>query len=160
MTSGWVTVESHHAKARLAAPAMQPLKHDFGKSLGCPHHIGGVDGFVRGHQHKGVHIGFMSRFGGIPGRDDIVMDALDHVLFDDGYVLVGRGVIHGLYPVGLQNIAQPKLVMGIADESDQIEGERILIGEGAQFTLDVVQRQFGHFEQNQPLRTQADDLPA
>ena len=42
----------------------------------------------------------------------------------------------------------------------ELDVQRILLGERAQLAFDVVERELGHFEQNQPLGAQADDLPA
>src|SRR5882724_3736033 len=152
--------ESHHAKPRLAAAPMQTLQDDFGESLGRTHDIGGIHGLVGRYQNEGVHVGFMRRFGGVPRRNHIVVDALDDVLFDDGDMFVGGRVIHGLYPVRLQDVAQSKFMVSVADQADQLDGQGMLSRESLQLTLDVVERQFRHFEQDQPLRAQADDLPA
>src|SRR5882672_5659221 len=97
--------ESHHAKPRLAAAPMQALQDDFGESLGRTHDVGGIHGLVGRYQDEGLHLGFMRRFGGVPGGDDVVMNALDDVLFDDGHMFVSGRVVHGLYPVRLQDVA-------------------------------------------------------
>src|SRR3984957_21086628 len=139
---------------------MQALQDDLGESLGRTHDIGGVHGLVGGHQDKSLHLGLMSRFGGIPGGDDVVVNSLDDVLLDDGHVLVGGGVVNRLDSICLQDVAQTKLVMGVADESDQIDGKRVLIRKGSQFALNVVQGKLGHFEQDEALWAQTNDLPA
>src|ERR1035437_4940855 len=91
--------ETHHAKPRLATAPMQALQDDFSESLGRTHDIGGVHGLVGRYQDKGLYLGFMRRFGGIPGRDDVVVDPFNDILFDNGYMFVGSSVVHGLYPV-------------------------------------------------------------
>ena len=50
--------------------------------------------------------------------------------------------------------------MRIADETDQFELHRLLFGQRAKLSFDVVEREFGHFEQDQAPRLQPDDLPA
>ena len=90
----------------------------------------------------------------------LLVNALDHVLLDDRHVLVGGGVIDGLHPIGHQNLAHAQLVMGVADQADQIDGEGMLIGERAKLPLDVVERELRHLEQHQTLWAQADDLSA
>ncbi len=107
--------EPHHAKARLAAPPMQPLQDDFGEPLGRTHDIGGVHGLVGRHQNESFHFRFMSRFGGIPRGDDVVVDPLDDVLFDDRDMFVRSGVVNGLHAIRLQDVAQAELVVRVAD---------------------------------------------
>ena len=121
--------ESHHAKPRLAAAPMQSLQDDFREALGGTHHVGGVDRLVGGHQHERIHIGLVRGLGGVPGGDHIVVDPLDDILLDDRHVFVCSGVVHGLHPIGLHDVAQAGLVMGIADQPDQIDRQRMLVGE-------------------------------
>src|SRR6202051_4711806 len=83
----------------------------------------------------------------------------DDVLFDDRDMFVRRSVVHGLHAVRLQDVAQAKLVVSVADQSNQIDGHAMLIRESAQLALTVVERQFGNFKQHQPFRAQAYDLP-
>ncbi len=157
---GQYIAEAHHAESRLAAAPLQTLQHDFGEALGRAHHIGGIDRLVGRYQNEGLDVGLMRRLGRIPGGDDIVINARDDILFDDGHMLVGGRVVHRLHAVGRENIAQAKSVVRIADETDQIDLHRMFFGQRAQLSFDVVERQFGHFEQHQPTWVQSDDLPA
>ncbi len=118
---GQYVAESHHAKARLAAATMQPLQHDFGEALGRAHDVGRIHRLVGRDQHEGFDLGLVRRLRGIPGGDDIVVNALDDVLFHNRYMFVGRRVVNGLHPVGVKDLAHAKLVMRIADEPDQLD---------------------------------------
>ena len=139
---------------------VERLQHHFREALGRSHDIGRIHGLVGRYQHEGLDLGLVRGFRRVPGRDHVVVDALDDVLLDDRHMLVRARVIHRLDAVGQENLAHPLLVMSIADEPDELDLQRILLGDGAQFALDVVERELRHFEQHQPLRAQPDDLTA
>ena len=75
---------------------LQGLQHQLREALRGSHDVDGVHRLIGRDQHEGLDPGLARRLGGVPGADDVVVDALDHVVLDDRHVLVGGGVIEGL----------------------------------------------------------------
>ncbi len=121
--------ESHHAEARLRAATMQALQHHLGEALGRAHHVGRIDRLVGRDEHEGLDLGLVRSLGRVPGRDHIVVNALDHVLLDDRHVLVRGRVIDRLDPVGLEDLAHALLLVTVADQADELHVQGILFRE-------------------------------
>ena len=92
--------EAHHAEARVRGALLQRLQHQLRQALGGAHDVRRVHRLVGRDQHEGLDPGLERRFRRVPGADDVVVDALDHVVLDDRHVLVGGRVVDRLHAEG------------------------------------------------------------
>ena len=142
--------EAHHAEARVRGALLQGLQHQLGQALGGAHDVGGIDRLVGRDQHEGLDAGLEGRLGRVPRADDVVVDALDHVVLDDRHVLVGGGVIDGLHAEGGEHLAHAVAVMRVAEQRHDLHRQLLVRRDLLQLALDVVERQLRHLEQHQP----------
>ena len=83
------------------------LKHEFGKTLGCAHHAGGIDGLVGRDQYERLDACFDSRTRRVHCADNIIVYAFEKVLFNNGHMLVGGRVVDSLDAEGLHHFGNP-----------------------------------------------------
>ncbi len=100
---------------------LQRLQHQLGQALGRAHDVGGIHRLVGRDQHEGLHPGLERSLGRVPGADDVVVDALDHVVLDDRHVLVGGGVIHRLHAEGREHFTHAMPVVRIAEQRHDLD---------------------------------------
>jgi hypothetical protein len=96
----------------------------------------------------------------MPGADDVVVDALDHVVFDDRHMLVGRRVVERLHAKGRDRTAHPVTVMHGTEQRHDLDIQPVCLTQGLQFLIDLIEVVLAEIEQHQPARAQFDDLPA
>ena len=111
---------------------------------------GRVHGLVGGDEHEGLDPAFHGRFRGVVGREDIVVNALDHVVFDDGHVLVRGRVINRLDRQGGNDFAHAMLVVCVAQQCHELDGIAKPGIDGAQLAFDLVESELRRFQQYQP----------
>ncbi len=105
-------------------------------------------------------MGFDGSFGRMPGADDIVVYALDHVVFDHGHVLVSGGMIYGLDTERLQDLSDPVFVMHRTEQWHDFHAHIVAPGCMPKLAVDVVKGEFRNLEQQESPRIKLNDLPA
>ena len=132
----------------------QGLQHHFAQTLAGPHDIGGPHRLVGADQHKVGHPCFQRSLGAGPRAPHVVVQALGDVVLDQRYVLVGRGVVHGVWPPGLHDAIH---AAGVCHRAQQGHAPHVGVGL-LQFVVDLVERVFAAVEQQQGVRLQGCNL--
>ena len=113
--------EAHDSKAR-DTRSLQGLAYLLGEALGGTHHVGGVDRFVGGDQHKPRHLTAQGFARHDIGTKCVVAHRLPRIdLLHQRYVLVRGGVEYRMWAVTLHDFAHPLSVLHIACNGDDIQ---------------------------------------
>ena len=114
----------HHGQG---GHAVLVLQDHLGQALGGAHDVGGVDRLVAGDVDEALDVEARGHVGQDAGAPGVVAHGLPGVvLFQDGNVLVGGGVVDDGGTVALEDLLQARGVLDVADD-----GHEALFGEGA-----------------------------
>ncbi|OQC55994.1 MAG: hypothetical protein BWX52_01890 [Bacteroidetes bacterium ADurb.Bin013] len=138
----------HKLRCSLNLPAgngqAEALDVHLGKSLGGPHNVGGIDGFVRGKEDELFHPVGHGCIGHDAGAFYIHTYGFARIFFHERYMLVGGRVEYDLGFVGGQQIIDGCFVADIAND-----GHKIQIGIFFfQFQPQVVHGRLGHIHKD------------
>ncbi len=160
--------QRHHAAGRIqhiaeahgeetgARALRQVLAEDLGDALGSTHHIGGIDGLVRGNQHEGLDAGLVRRQCDGARTQHVVAEGLAQLLLQQRHVLVGCCVKHDLRPQRLHHMAAGRGIAHIAERRIQFQVGKL----AAQLAFDLVKVVFGLFQNAERRCAKARDLTA
>ena len=112
--------ETHGDKFRFGMFVHRLYDH-FADTLGRPHDVGGIDGFIRGNLHKTFHAVFIGNFRQLICAADIVFHRLVRARFHQRHVLVRSRVEYDLRAVFIEHIVEFHAVAHTADQHEQIE---------------------------------------
>ena len=114
----------HHGQG---GHAVLVLQDHLGQALGGAHDVGGVDRLVAGDVDEALDVEARGHVGQDAGAPGVVAHGLPGVvLFQDGNVLVGGGVVDDGGTMALEDLLQARGVLDVADD-----GHEALFGEGA-----------------------------
>ena len=114
----------HHGQG---GHAVLVLQDHLGQALGGAHDVGGVDRLVAGDVDEALDVEARGHVGQDAGAPGVVAHGLPGVvLFQDGNVLVGGGVVDDGGAVALEDLLQARGVLDVAND-----GHEALFGEGA-----------------------------
>ena len=83
--------------------SVEYLHNHFADTLGCSHDVGGIDGFVRGNQHKFLGAEKGCRLCGLKRTHDIVLDRLVGAVLHERHMLMGCRMVHNVRSVFFKN---------------------------------------------------------
>ncbi|CRP55877.1 hypothetical protein PAERUG_P18_London_17_VIM_2_04_10_03768 [Pseudomonas aeruginosa] len=144
-------------RCRLVA---ERLQHHLRQAFGATHHIGRSHRLVGGDQHEVLHADLHRRLHRMQGAHHIVEDPLGNVVLDDGYMLVGCGVIDGVDLPGAHHVDQALWIAHRAEDRQQVHRKRLALDPTLQFLMDAVKIVFAVLEQDQHAGRATQDLPA
>ena len=135
---------------------VEGLDDHLAQALAGAHDVGGVHGLIRGDQHEALAAVDHGGVGGFIGADGVVLDGFAGAVLHKGHVLMGRGVIDDLGPVGIEDLENSPAVPHGADQRHQVQGRIFPL----QLQLDLVGAVFIDIKDDQLLRIVGGDLPA
>ena len=135
---------------------VEGLNDHLTQALAGAHDVGGVHGLVRGDQHEALAAVNHGGVGGFIGADGVVLDGFAGAVLHEGHVLMGRGVIDDLGPVGIEDLEDAPAVPHGADQGHQVQLWILPL----QLQLNLVGVVFIDIKDDQLLRIVGGDLPA
>ena len=152
--------EADHRESGPALLGRDRLAHQFCHPLGGAHEICRTHRLVGRDQDEVFDTLRSGRVGQNLGSEDVVDDAVHHVLFDQHHMFVGCRVIDGLHAEGTQNGTDPARILNRPEDGLNSDGLAIARQSLAQFGHDRIERDFGDLEHNERRGIVPNDLTA
>ena len=102
-------------------PALHHLDDHLAQTLGRPHHIGGIHGFIGGDEYEALGAELHGRLGDLERAHHVVLHGFVGAVLHQGHVLVRRRMEHDLGAVRVEDAAHAPGVAHAADKHLQVE---------------------------------------
>lgn len=135
---------------------LEGLQKNFGEPFAGSHNVGGIDGFIGGDEDEPIDLIFSCQLGESGGAEGVIFDRFDRLTFHHGHVLVRCGVEEHLRGEAGEDVAHARFVADIG----HLGCDTAAITGVAQLLLDLEEKEFGLFDQDEAPGIVGHDLSA